>query len=253
MASVQFRSAEMALQAFGNTDCEAWSVWQGKQLLYKGIGDEDLKAFFDLLEDQASNAVYTLCYYEDITSKKNINSKTPFDGSFNFRLNSDRMEITQAQYSKVGSLNELQSKVSAMENRIGDFLDKLENREEEEPEPPNRLGIIGDILEHPAIAPLLPQLLAMVTGTNKQIGYANQINGKQAVNGDEIPGVVRMGAVGAVSNVPPAITDKTNQAIERLQLVDPNLSDHLTMLANLAEKDPGTFQLLLSSLENMAQ
>lgn len=223
--SVQFRDKESALAAFNNVECEAWSVWQNKQLLFKGIGSGDLSAFLDMLSESSTNAVYTIRYYEEITEKKHIKNDTAFDGSFNFKLNSDGQEINGAQYSGIRNNNELLSRVNGLDTKFDMIMSKLE--EEEEEEEPNRLGIIGDIIGHPAIAPLIPQFISLLMGVKP---------------GDNAPQYIPA----TVGNIPDT---KLNEAIERLKLFDDKLSDHLTKLANLAEKDPATFEMIMKSLE----
>jgi hypothetical protein len=99
MPSVQFRSAADVLKAFENIKCPAWSLWDGKRFMFKGTGADELESFLDLMnENGASNAVYSLAYYDKATTAAAVNSKTPIDGSFNFRLNSEEMEVNTGQY-----------------------------------------------------------------------------------------------------------------------------------------------------------
>lgn len=232
--SVQFKSKEATIQAFQNVEVEAWSVWQHKQLLFKGIGDQDLNAFLDMLCENSTNAIYTIKWYEDIHDKKAIKDNTPCDGSFNFKLNADTQEINQSQYGVIKHNNELASRVGAMESKFDLILEKLEGESEEE-EQPNRLGIIGDIIGHPAIAPMIPTFIAMLTGTQYPAGnYKGHLQPMQNYQA-------------TVGNIPNET--KLNDAIERLKLYDDKLADHLLKLAIIAETDRNTFAMVMQTLE----
>lgn len=232
MASVQFKSAEKASEAFGNTECQAWSVWTGKQLMYKGIGVADLDAFLDLLKDNgASNAIYTIAYYEEITDKKKINSKTAFDGSFNFRMNDEGQEITGDQYHKFYRNNEVQSRLSGLEKKFELLMEKFDSDVETETE--NKLGVIGEVLSHPAIAPVIPQLMQqIVAGLFKPV--------------QQVP--PRLQAVAGIGNI--AEQDpRLAEVITRLLKADPKLVDHLIKLADMSENDPQNFAIVVAALE----
>jgi len=224
-SSIQFRGKQAVLEAFDNVDVQAFTIWQGKQYLFKGSGATELDGFLTMLEQNSMNAIYTVKVYEDITDKKQIKSNTPDDGSFNFKLNADGMEITNGQYTSFNNRNELISRIGAIENKFDAIISKLEEQQEDEPE--NRLGIIGEIIGHPAIAPLLPQVMAMLMGTNAQQQQYRQL--------------------ATVGNVP---DPKLNEAIERLKLADDRLSDHLMKLADIAANDPNTFAMIMQSLDN---
>lgn len=234
-SSIQFRGKAAVIEAFENVDAKAFTIWQGKQYLFKGMGEEELEAFLNMLEQNSMNCIYTVKVYEDIADKKAIKSNTPDDGSFNFRLNADEQLITNNQYAASYNRNELISKIGALENKFDTVMAKLEE-EPEEDEQPNRLGIIGDIIAHPAIAPIIPQLAAMLMGMAQRQGQ----NFQQ-------PRVMQPGTVGNIpsTNNSPMLND----AIERLKLADSKLAEHLLKLANLAEKDPGTFAMFLQTLE----
>ena len=245
MSSVQFKSAEKAIDAFKNTSCSAWSVWQSKQLLYKGIGSDDLESFLDLLADGSTNAVYTIAYYEDIADRKSINSKTPFDGSFNFKLNSEDQEIDNRQYKSFYKSSELLSKVNGLEDKFNLLMEKMDGKADSEDE--NRLGVIGEILDHPAIRPVIPQLLQNVV--SKIFATPSQVR--------ELPKMQAVSGVGTVAtnqatdnqNITAYQAAEIERAIERLIKADPKLSEHLTKLADMSERDPESFNLIISAFD----
>lgn len=237
MASLQFRTWQTALDAFKNAEVEAWSIWDGKSLMYKGMGEEELESWLQLLEKNDTDATYTLRYYEDIDDKRKIKSSTPHDGSFNFKVNAPRFEDRRQQYD--GQRNEIYSKVAALENTLGRIEARLDEPDEYEAtdEKPNRLGLIGEVLGHPTIAALLPQILSVMMGT-----------GKQATEPAARPMIgATVGNVPTPAKTPP--NDPLAAAIDRLGSFDPRLVDHLNKLAEIAEKDPGTFNTVMAMLD----
>jgi len=233
MASVQFRTAEETISAFESTDCEAWALLDGKRFMFAGIGVDELRAFLELMQrSRASNAVYTLAYYYDIDDKKKINSKLPFDGSFNFVINSEQKELDALHYKQIGYSNELESKVGALENKLDAIIEKFEFTDEKE----DKLGVIGEILNHPSIASVVPMIIKSFV--------------EKMLNADkpfiQTPKFSQVAGIGNIEK-----DQVLKSAIERLLKVDARLSEHLTKLADIAENDFDTFSYILSTLDNL--
>lgn len=252
MASVQFRSAAEALAAFDQQDCEAWSLWQGKQFMFKGIGRDELSGFIDLIEkSEISNASYTIAYYEDITDKKKINNKTPFDGSFNFVIHAQGNELVKYRNNLSGVSNELTSKISALENRLDKIAEALENDNSDDDDGENRLGIIGEILGHPSIAPIIPSLVqGLVT---RLLTAAPAAQHQTTMNDQPLRKVSGISTPMNTANTASAIQENSDpvlqNAIERLKKADPKLRDHLSWLADLAERDINSFNYIISMFD----
>jgi hypothetical protein len=238
-SSVQFRDAENTLAAFQNRNVEVWSIWQNKQFMFKGKGISELTAILDLLINNAANCVYTLKVYEDLDTDKGLKNNTPDDGSFNFRLNDPAQGLTQTQFNQYNSskANEslLLSKLSAIEERLN-LLDEAEEKE------PNKLGFIGDILEHPVLAPIVPVLiqkvLEIVVGKTEPAKLIPMKDPNQRYMGTSINGIPGV--------LEPA--QDLTQTISKLQGYDPNLLEHLKKLLAIAEKDINTFNLIINAL-----
>lgn len=242
MPTVQFRTAADVIAAFGRVkNAGAWSLWDGSRFMFKGSGREELEAFLDLLnENGASNAVYTLKYYEGPKKLETIKSKTDFDGSFNFRLNSDNMEVTNGAYKDFMQSHALTSRVNGLESKLDLLIETLAK----DPEPePNRLGIVGEILEHPAIAPLLPGII------NALVGPAGKLatGAGPAPRLSAIPAPAQVAGIGNVLEQDPRLA----AAVGRLCTLDPNLAAHLDKLATLGERDPATFNYILTQLDKL--
>lgn len=234
MASVQFRGLADAVEAFGNTGCDAWSLWQGRQFITKGIGSDELEAFLGLLaKNELSSAIYTVAYYESIDEKKAINNKTPIDGSFNFYLSDNVAEIKGMFDKRLSIGNDLQSRFSALENKLDRFIEESETEPVEE----NKLGIIGEILGNPHIGPIAQQLIMkMISGIGNNSQTRNEAVPLAKVAG--LPGTTESDTL-------------LKTAIDRLKKIDSNLAERLDKLATLAETDPGTYNYIAGMLDKM--
>lgn len=238
-SSIQFKGIEGVVTAYENRNVPAWSLWQGKQFMFKYEGPdleqgaEQLEKTLEMLSE-SSNAIYTLKVYEDVPGGK-IKSNTPDDGSFNFKINADTQLVTQNQYASLKHNNAIAERLAAIEERLNE-------REEENDEPEeNRLGMIGTILEHPALQPIITQVLANIFTTKKS----------DAAAPPQTASVVPMQPVqrAAINGVHDDA--KILQAINDLKAHDERLADHLAKLASIAKNDPGSFNFLIATLDNL--
>lgn len=231
--SVQFYGKENTIEAFESRNVDAWSVFQHKQLLHKGIGATDFAEFVTMLSRGSSNAIYTVCVYEDITDVKKIKNTTPNDGGFNFRLNDESQMITNSQYSRMGSMQQLVDEVKALRLEVQELQE-----DDEEEEKPHNLGMMGDILAHPAIAPIVPNLVQSLVSNLMGV----PIQPMPQHNYD------RVSSLGAIT---PDEENKIQQALKKLKAADPKIGTHLLQLADIAEKDRNSFNVLLTTLESL--
>lgn len=226
--SIQFRGSDQVEAAYKNSGAASFSIWQDKQFLFKGLGEDELSGFLQLLEDGATNAIYTVKVYEDITDKKQIKSNTPDDGSFNFRLDADGQEITNEQYSKAANYKELSSRINGMESKFDAIMDRLEGESEKESK--SSLGVIGEILSTPALQPIITNLLTSFLGGTGQPAARPQI-----------------AALSGLPNVPGSI----EHSISILKANDPKLEEHLQKLAAISANDKATWQMLTTAIDNV--
>jgi hypothetical protein len=231
MAAVQFYGKENVIEAFQNRSVEAWAIYQHKELLTKGIGQSDFEAFIEILCKGSTNAIYTVRVYEDIEDPKLIKSNTPNDGGFNFRLNSEEQMITGSQYSRMGSMNQLLSEVSALRKEVQELKEE-EEEDDDDNEKPHNLGMMGDILAHPAIKPIVPVLVQQILA-NFLPGYAQP----------------QPQAPSALGDITADEESKLMQGIQRLRLHDSKLGTHILKLADIAEKDKPSFNTLVQMLD----
>lgn len=231
------------MAAFESRAIEAWSVWCGKQFLNKGWGSQDLQSFLEALLKGATNAVYTLKVYEDISKEDQvtkIKANTPDDGSFNFRLNGEEMAMTGAM---VGTHNSTNARYSELERRMTALEEYLVNKaKEEEQEEPESIGsVLIDVLKDPSKVSKYVDVIQAILNPNRTPPMPNS------------PGqVVPMQAARVGNTETQSQEEKLNRlaaAIDSLEKSDPKLIEHLEKLAALAQKDPGQFSMLISLLE----
>lgn len=232
MASVQCRGREMVIEMFQNRNVDAWSIFQGKQYLFKGMGEAELDAVLDMIMRSASNSMYTLRVYEGITNPTDIKEKTPYDGSFNFTLAGAIGNDTQSINARIGLIQQ------TIEKKVAEKIDKMMSEEDNEKEPPSKLGMIGEILDHPVLGNILEKIALAFIEKN--------MTAAPAATGQHTATAIPMKAVGNIT------TDtELTKALEKLKQYDSKLTDHLKKLAILAEKDRATFNIIINSLENM--
>jgi hypothetical protein len=248
--SVHFRNEEQVLEAYRNRDVPAFAVWQDKQFLFKYEGDsiEDgetqLKSWVDMLAQNQSSAIYTVCVYEDWEAGTKIKDTTPYDGSFNFRLyDNPSGYLPPQQYVQYqqqgGSLKVLLDKMSAQQQEI-ERLKSVIDQGGEGDEEDNALGIVGKLLEHPVLGPALQPLIQRLAG-----GIADVVLGKD--EGEGVPAQVRRISGVAIENGDARLVS----AIERLQKQVDDLPALLEKLALLAEKKPTQFLFYKQMLQSM--
>lgn len=240
--SVQFRSPEKVLGAYKNNQVPMWSIFQGKQgPMFKYQGD-DLEAGYDLLEQvltaiyqERSAAIYTFNVYEDLPKGK-IKSDTPVDGSFNFRFfATTENSVLPNQYSHIyeGGAAAMVQDMQAMKVQMNLIANKL-NEEEEE----SAMGIVGEILEHPAIEPIVPtvvnRLLDLFLPENTGTGELARVSG---INVEE--------------NTQDVSVDELLPLLKRLQPKVKDLKGLLTQLCKLAETKPNKFNFYYGALMGM--
>src|SRR5574343_245154 len=123
--SVQFRGIEAVINAFRDSDGSGWAIYDGRRLMFKNVGEDTLLEVMENLLQSASNSVYTLHIFEDITDRRHIKSNTEIDSSFNFRLAENDEFIPHNKYYRNGGsyyedqrkeIEELKSKITELEN-----------------------------------------------------------------------------------------------------------------------------------------
>lgn len=247
-SGIQLRGREQVIQAFRNCDVEAWAIFQWKDLLTKGIGEEMLTKFLDLIAENASNAVYRLKAYEDIKDAKEIKEKTEASCSLSFKLNDEDYEQSG---SGIYERNKgYSNRRNDLDQRLKSIEEKLDNRNEE----PQTIGgaLIG-LLNSPAeIVELLTAIAHLKNGTippapAPQIPAANYAG----YNRGSALGNVNQNTTMNQPQTQEQLLKRLQNAVTILEEKDPHLVDHLERLAIIAQDKPAQFQVLLSMLDKM--
>jgi hypothetical protein len=238
--SVQYTGIPNVIRAIENIDIPYFAVFAGKGLVYKnpafgvdGFDDiadavNSLQGFLENL-NQGSNMVYTLKLYETVPAG-GINDKTPANYSINFRLNlegMDRLPQTVNAENRNNVNSEILSELKALRMRV----DQMESEEPEE----KPAGILGALLNNEA---------AMNTLVSSVAGIAAHFMNKLAIkpiNNTTMP-------INGIDQEPTE-QQKINKAIEVLSKNDPNLGDHLLILAKMSIDNPSQFIWLLGMLK----
>jgi hypothetical protein len=240
MAAVQYTGINNVLRAIENIDIPYFAVFSGKALIFKNpaFGDNGidetgeavniLQSFLEGL-NQGSNAIYTLKLYETIPAG-GITDKTPANYSINFRLNlegMDRLPQSVSAENRNNTNSEILSELRALRMRV----DEMEKEEPEE----KPSGILGALIQNEAV---LNTLVASVAGIVAH--YMNKLSIKP-INNVAMP-------INGIDQEPTE-QQKINKAIEVLSKNDPNLGDHLLILAKMSIDNPSQFTWLLGMLK----
>lgn len=211
-SNIQFKGMEAALEAFEMKNVDTWALYQGRNLFHKGSGAAELETWLKLLKENTRGR-YQLCVYEG-KEPDQVNSKTAHDGSFSFTLHED---------AEVYGSNDVATRMMEMDRR----LKEIEEGKDLEEEP---TGIIGQILNHPALETVLPMVVPRIM---------DLIFGKSNVE----PVAAHATMAGVEDD-----EQKLAEALRILRQADPGLPDHLTKLAKIAQEKPDQFKMLLSML-----
>lgn len=228
LPSVQFYGAETVLKAAENRDCPKWAIFQAKQFLFKYEADDQegsLQMLGEVLKNlRHSSAVYTICFYEDVDK---IKANTPHDGSFNFRMITEEEKEMRNEAFRGGN-RAIMEKLEAIEQRLQTVeADDDEDDEEEE------MGGIGGLLMGLIKE---PEKLGQLIHIGKSLLGMTYTQQPGKVAGIEVTGIE---------------AETLHNAIETLKKNDPKISEHLSKLAQISEKDPATFKYLVGMLDKM--
>lgn len=242
-AAIQFWGIDAVMSAFDSRQVDAWSLWQGRDYLFKGLGDADLRTVLETLKNSYNDPIYTLKVYEEINDPVKIKDKTPHDGCFNFKLNQP-LQVEGMGYVSPNSNYQLAKKVEELERKLLEKNTEDFDEEEEENE------TIGKVITD--------EVIGVIRDPNRLLQWMEIIKGifnpnNQSAQQKTLPPV----AIGNVMNTPITEEEKEKQAdrlliaIDALEKADPKIVDHLEKLASIATKNPGQFKFLLSMLDTM--
>lgn len=252
--SLQFYGRETVLKMFESRNIEAWSLWQKKQFLTKGMGLEELDNFLTALESGNGNATYTIKVYEDINDVKKIKEKTEADGSFNFKL----WEPEEREAHRMGYRNKLELEIEQLKLQI----QQMQEEEEEDDEEEESMGFIGKVLnmfnEPEKVEKIINVVRTLLNPTPQHsqfIGNVHQLHMNENFE-QQRPHMNTPQEQQQPGQQQPQQRQYNEQEYQRLSAAistivksDNKALEHLEKLASIAEKTPGNFQTLLTILD----
>jgi hypothetical protein len=239
--SVQFRDADSIVAMYKSMQIPAFGVKQGSSLNWKyprndsvqpniEDGAAELQGFLDLITDNQSAAIYTLCLYEEPGTR--ITDKTPVDLSWGFRLR-DQVVGNVPGEMWGGGYGQLLGELRIMKKELEDLKKKPADAD-------NKLGLIGEIMEMEAVQPIMLAIGNVIAdGVMKfaKVGELKRVSG--------IPGHQDEPAPAAIAwQDDPRVVD----ALNRLSVKVPDVGGTLQKLAQLAERNAPLFQMYLKMI-----
>lgn len=233
-----FRGVVNTMKAYDSMEIPAWSLANGKDLLFSYNGDSQtegrdlLQQGLQMLEDNESQAILTLRVYDEHPAGQKITNKTEWTNSFTFALFDPEDGMVHQPRGK-----------SALLARIAALEDQLTKKEDDTEEKPSGfMGRIGAIFERPDVQ---DKLMGMV------IGYVQNIFGQQkpvASMGNvpaSPPAPAAQPGGSAYDNLAADQQTKIREAMEILMARDAQLGDHLLALARM---NPDRYKMALTFL-----
>lgn len=253
MANVQFFGLDRTVEAYEFKEVDTWAICQGKMFIQSGSGPDELRQFLDMLSQDGAAAVYTLRVYRNVQPDA-ITDKTECHGSFNFKLTERAGGATAAvagavKPTRTDYISNLVSE--RVTEHVANVIDKkferlLEMEEEERQEKSAGIGnIIADVFTDPN---KLAGFVGLVKSMFSQAAPASIPASLAGVGAPAAPGQTERPA-----DLPPQLMQQQERlvtVINRLEKADPEILRHLEGLANLAEKNPQFFKMLLTQLDN---
>lgn len=233
--SVQFDNPEDVVQAYKLRKVPAWAIFhnnEGPMFKYDqknmSEGEQLLSQTLETLERSA--ACYSFRIYEDLPAGGKIKSNSVHDGAFNFQLNDNPRgylppEIYQ-QAGVNGGVKVMLTEFQALKTENAQLKAKLAEDDGED----SQLGIVGELLEHEAIAPVVPLLVDRLM----DLFLPEKPVARQAA----ISGVVFAGTE----------QEKLTEAITILASAVTDLPDVLLKLARLSQNKPTKFQYYVTMM-----
>ena len=235
-----------------------YSLWQSATLKFWNPNDEEgediLNQNLKILAAGGTAALFVLKFHPEFEGKQNtITTKTPICGSFNFRLNNpgamqpmngvQQANPTSDPYFKLYWDSKLEMMQMMHDMKVQELQDQLlateldDEVDEEEDQLSRTLGTIGDIGEkHPWMQDILRDVVQVAKSFINQHIKRPEVNNTTAQH------------LAGMANE----TDPNKQVQEALQLLythDPNIAEHLVLLAKLAATDKDTYDLAIKKLK----
>jgi hypothetical protein len=252
--AVQFYGIDSVLDAYSNKGTAAFAIWCGKELLFRYDGTtEDGKYIQPTISEgtqllnnylgamyQGTTAIYTLKTYDELKQGQKIRPSTEYDTAFNFKICPSASEMMGGiGYGGGGGITHSRNPVLAELQKMNERMTALENREaatDDDDESPKDLNeaIIGVLNEPSKMRELIEPVKELIEIGRTMFGF---------------PGPEPSRVVGAVKQIgsQQGVDRETRlaNALDTLEQADPQLVEHLEVLARLARTNRAKFDSII--------
>jgi hypothetical protein len=218
-----------------------YSVWDGRYLKfsYAGSSVEDgmeiLSTNLRMAEQAKNSTVLVLRLHQELTKGMYVSDKTPYWASLSFRsVSVENDSLAVYNLSGNAALGRIEERLKRLE---GDGADK----------PQTTMGFITGLLENPQVGPIVTQAaIGAVTAIINKVVPGLLPGGPMASPSPALPSNGGMG----IGSVQDGVHD-FDWAMDTMERVDPDMEKHLIKLAEISEKNPDLFKMLISQLKSM--
>lgn len=250
MASCQFFGVDAVVDAYRYRELGVWGIFDGREFMAGGNGEGELRQYLSMMSRHGSTAIYRLKVYKDVDDVDDLDDKTPCAGSFKFKLTESYDRVVSGPSAPVRQSFDVGDVVAEKLNEqivreVGKVLEKKFNNDGEHElktkEKPQTLSeIVMGFIENPE------KLVGIIGAVKALMSPAPQVMGVPAA-------LAGVDAGQHVSRITPEQQqeedDILDNALNKLEEHDPDIVLHLAKLAELAEKKPQLFKMLITQLD----
>ncbi len=220
--SIQFKRPQDIVDCYVEEGIPVFAIKYNDQINFRYIGDspeegkEKLEKALHYLKSNESAAIYTLCVYEDLPGGV-LDKGTKPSLECNFRFADNTVGFVN---NEQGGYSNLLGEIKAMRTELNEL---------KEGGTPNKLGMVGEILEMESLQPIVMGIAQLIADKiyPAKVGEVARISG--------LPGMIEENKADWMAD------EALCNAVTRLNIVVPDLATHLTKLAGIAEKNPKKF------------
>lgn len=239
MSSIDFRGVGGVVEAYKAASIETWAVFNKKNIMQAGTGEEMLSEYLTMMEQHSSTTTYTLRMYRN-ENADNITDRTEYNSSFSFQLSERNGGYVGGGF--IGGGGNIGARLAAIEKKL--------SGEGPEKEPTIASTIMGWFQEPDDVVKILGAI-KMFTGKASPEQLLQTVSALGAVE-PKRAGSMQLSEVtepGELSVEQEQVLLRYVTSIERLERCDPEFPLHLERLANLAETKPEMYKMALSFLK----
>lgn len=244
MAGVQFFGKEAVLQAYNSRGIDTWAIFDGKNMVFPGEGEELLSDILDKLE--GGSAAYTLAVYNNGIPSNQLTNRTENNGAFRFKLDKDARAVGNVQRAGSGGDPVLQEINTMLAAEVRDILrERINGVRKDEPKEETWTDILKETIR------TNPGVVVQTIGAIKDFFNTGNVSAFAPVAlgavKPQIAGMVNETTQHSAEGVD-IDQDRWEAVLQRLENADPDILIHLEKLATMAEKEPSKYKMALSFL-----